>query len=181
MAGVVFQNAALAPSLSGRVLGLPCGSPTLALPSKCLARSNKSGGQAAATKVHDGAAHPPLLPQALDGRRPRMERRGCRRGSPPPPQARRERLQHFARFAAGASRLRRWRIDVEERPTIIDRNDNKRLIGRARACGMAGGCFPERGTSPQPPPNASWGFLRLAHIGAPEQTFGAVEQVRRSV
>jgi len=55
--------------------------------------------------------------------------RGRRRGSPPPRQARRERLQQLACLAAGASR--RWRIDVEGRPTMIDRNDNKRLIGRA--------------------------------------------------
>jgi hypothetical protein len=31
--------------------GLPCGSPTLALSSKCLARSNKSGEAASATKA----------------------------------------------------------------------------------------------------------------------------------
>jgi hypothetical protein len=40
------------PSRSGRVLRLPWGSPTLALLSKCLARSNKSGGLAETTKGH---------------------------------------------------------------------------------------------------------------------------------
>ena len=49
-AGVVFQNAALARSPSERVLDFLRLAHTLALSSKCLARSNKSRGLAETTK-----------------------------------------------------------------------------------------------------------------------------------